>query len=321
MTRTSVNGCPPGAVKSPAEPFTSTGCANRANREKRVEVAIARGSEEGVDEFALAAEIGVGNRGHVLYPATCRGQRFEYHEQGDTERSRPADDHPASNTNRLSRLPVFAGLSKRRWWRAALRKVRTALAALVCDAALIVGCSTGSDAVVQGPQFSFVAPGGKTTILYDPPSTRGKVPEFSGESLMEPGKRIALSDFSGKVVVLNVWGSWCGPCRHEMPELQRVHEKTKADGVQLLGIDVRDHTREAPADFVANVGVTFPSIYDPPGRTLLALKGYPRNIVPSTIVLDRRHRVAAVFLKALLEEDLLPVVRRIAHEQPDKERR
>lgn len=174
---------------------------------------------------------------------------------------------------------------------------------------------------MQGSQFSFVAPGGKTTIMYDPPSARGRVPEFSGESLMEPGKRIALPDFAGKVVALNVWGSWCGPCRAEMPELQRVYEQTRNQGVQLLGIDVRDHTRDAPADFIANVGVTYPSIYDPPGRTLLALKGFPRNIVPSTIVLDRQHRVAAIFLKALLEEDLLPVVRRVAREEPVKERR
>jgi AhpC/TSA family. len=101
-----------------------------------------------------------------------------------------------------------------------------------------------------------------------------------------------------------------------MPELQRVHEKTQDDGVQLLGIDVRDHNRDGPADFVTNVGVTYPSIYDPPGRTLLNFRGFPRNIVPSTIVLDRQHRVAAIFLKPLLESDLLPVVRRIADE-PD----
>lgn len=179
---------------------------------------------------------------------------------------------------------------------------------------LASACSTGSDAVVSGTQFEFVAPGGKTEIFYDPPAQRGEVPELSGDSLMEPGERIALSDFAGKVVVLNVWGSWCGPCRHEMPELQRVQDKTADIGVQLLGIDVRDHTRDAPRDFVNNIGVTYPSIYDPPGRSLLALRGYPHNIVPSTIVLDRQHRVAAIFLKPLLEEDLLPVVRRIASE-------
>jgi hypothetical protein len=72
-----------------------------------------------------------------------------------------------------------------------------------------------------------------------------------------------------------------------MPELQKVYDQTKGSGVQLLGIDVRDEVRSAPADFVRDTGITYPSIYDPPGRSLLALNGYPRSVVPSTIVLDR----------------------------------
>lgn len=140
--------------------------------------------------------------------------------------------------------------------------------------ALLMGCSTGTDAVVQGSQFEFVSPGGQTKIFYGPPEQRRPVPEMTGESLMEPGNLIRLTDYAGKVVVLNVWGSWCGPCRREMPELQRVHEQTKASGVQLLGIDVRDGSREAPSDFVSNLQIAYPSIYDPPGRALLALRGW-----------------------------------------------
>jgi peroxiredoxin len=84
--------------------------------------------------------------------------------------------------------------------------------------------------------------------------------------------------------------------------------------VQVLGIDVRDDDRQAPQDFVRNRGLTYPSIYDPSGRSLLQLSGYPRNIVPSTIVLDKQHRVAAVFLRELLAQDLLPTVQRLAAE-------
>lgn len=185
---------------------------------------------------------------------------------------------------------------------------------LALVAVLLAGCSAGTDAVVQGSSFEFVSPGGQTKIFYDPPAQRRPVQKMTGESLMEPGEQISLSDYAGKVVVLNVWGSWCGPCRREMPELQRVYEQTKNSGVQLLGIDVRDASREAASDFVSNLQITYPSIYDPPGRALLALRGYPHNIVPSTIVLDRQHRVAAIFLMPLLEADLLPVVRRIAGE-------
>ena len=162
-------------------------------------------------------------------------------------------------------------------------------------------------------EFSFTAPGGQTRILYDPPSDRGRVAELSGDSLTEPGRTLSLAQFSGRVVVLNVWGAWCGPCREEMPGLQQIHEQMQPSGVSLLGIDVRDD-RQAARDFLVDRRVTYPSLYDNPGRSLIALNGFPRNTVPSTIVLDREHRVAAVFLTAVRVGELLPVVQRVARE-------
>ncbi len=83
----------------------------------------------------------------------------------------------------------------------------------------------------------------------------------------------------------------------------------------FLGIDVRDNDIAAPQDFVVDRKVTFPSIYDPAMRTMIAFGGkYPTTVIPSTVVLDREHRVAAVFLRELLAEDLLPVVQRLAAE-------
>jgi len=190
--------------------------------------------------------------------------------------------------------------------------VRPVLAVLAV-LALLAGCSTGTDAVARGGEFQFVSPGGQTKIFYDPPDSRGVVGGLSGESLLEPGHTLTLNDYAGKVVVLNLWGSWCGPCRAEADDLQRVADATAGDGVVLLGINVRDN-REAAADFMRDRELTWQSIYDPPGRSLLALHGYPRNVVPSTVVLDHQHRVAAVFLQALLTDDLLPVVRRVAAE-------
>ena len=181
--------------------------------------------------------------------------------------------------------------------------------------ALATGCSTGDDAVAQGGTFEFVAPGGKTDITYDPPASRGRPGPLSGPSLADPAKTISLSDFDGKVVVINIWGQWCGPCRAEITELQKVYDATRDAGVAFLGIDVRDNDIDAPRDFVADRKVTFPSIYDPAMRTMIAFGGrYPTTVIPSTVVLDREHRVAAVFLRELLAEDLLPVVRRLAAE-------
>ncbi|HEV7648223.1 MAG TPA: TlpA disulfide reductase family protein [Actinophytocola sp.] len=187
-----------------------------------------------------------------------------------------------------------------------------ALAVLLVPVVLS-GCSTGTDAVERGTEFQFVSPGGKTEIFYDG-GDRQQAPALSGEDLMSD-KDVAVSDFRGKVVVLNLWGAWCPPCRVEAPELEKVFKDRASKGVEVLGINVRDENRSAPQDFVRDTGLTYPSIYDPPGRSLLAWKGYPRSVVPSTIVLDKRHRVAAVFLRDLLASDLLPVVDKLTAEK------
>ncbi|HSL07392.1 MAG TPA: TlpA disulfide reductase family protein [Pseudonocardiaceae bacterium] len=184
---------------------------------------------------------------------------------------------------------------------------------LVAAVLALAGCATGTDAVARGGTFEFVSPGGKTDIFYDPPATRGVVGDLSGDSLTEPGTTVSLDRYRGQVVVLNVWGSWCGPCRSEAADLVQVAAATVDQRVQFIGIDVRD-SRQAGEDFARDFGLTYPSIFDPPGRTLLALKGIPRSVVPLTVVLDRQHRVAAVFLHAVHAQDLLPVVQRVAAE-------
>ena len=195
-----------------------------------------------------------------------------------------------------------------------MRRLAAVLAALAM-AALPSGCATGDDAVAQGGTFEFVAPGGKTDISYDPPETRGTPGPLSGPDLMDTARTISLEDFAGEVVVINIWGQWCAPCRSEITQLQQVYDETRDSGVAFLGIDVRDNDIDAPRDFVVERGITFPSIYDPAMRTMIAFGGrYPTTVIPSTIVLDREHRVAAVFLRELLAEDLLPVVRRLAAE-------
>jgi thiol-disulfide isomerase/thioredoxin len=187
-------------------------------------------------------------------------------------------------------------------------------------AGLLVGCSSGDDAVAQGGTFEFVAPGGKTDIYYDPPDHRGRPGPVSGSDLMDPARTVSVDEFAGKVVVINVWGQWCGPCRAEVAQLQQVYNATRADGVTLLGIDVRDNNRQAAQDFVKDRNVTFPSIYDPAMRTMIAFGGkYPTTVIPSTLVLDRQHRVAAVFLRELLAADLQPVVQRIASEPAEQQ--
>ncbi|MFX1759285.1 cytochrome c assembly protein [Rhodococcus gordoniae] len=201
-----------------------------------------------------------------------------------------------------------------------MRRVLRAAVVALCGAVLLTSCATGDDAVATGGTFDFVSPGGQTRIFYDPPAERGTLGELSGEDLMNEGETLSLDDYEGQVVVLNVWGQWCAPCRSEADDLERVYEATKDLGVQFLGINVRDSQRDKAQDFVTDQRIGYPSIYDPPMRSLLALgRNYPTSVVPTTVVLDREHRVAAVYLTELLAEDLQPVVERVAAE-PETER-
>jgi thiol-disulfide isomerase/thioredoxin len=191
------------------------------------------------------------------------------------------------------------------------RRLRT-LAAVLAGTLLLAGCATGNDAVDQSDTFNFVSPGGQTEIFY-PVSERKPLPSLSGDSLTQPGTTIGLDTYPNNVIVLNIWGSWCGPCRGEAPQLVQLQNQTQAAGVRVLGIDVRDE-RSAAQDFVHDYQINYPSIFDPAGRSLLALRNYPRNVVPSTIILDRQHRVAAVYLETVLAGQLLPKLQQLASE-------
>lgn len=186
------------------------------------------------------------------------------------------------------------------------------LAALVLLVGVTSACGTGDDAVAQGDTFQFVSPGGQTVITY-PIDARKQVADISGPELTS-GQPISLSDprFDDKVVVVNVWGSWCGPCRGEADDLEQVYDRTKDLGVEFLGINLRDDKQSAQ-DFVADRNVGYPSIYDFDGATLAALTT-PTAVVPTTVVLDRQHRPAAVFLKALTADELDATVRKVAAE-------
>ena len=120
------------------------------------------------------------------------------------------------------------------------------------------------------------------------PSHRGAPVTLSGTTL--DGKHLDISDDRGKVVVVNIWWSGCGPCRTEMPMLQSVSQQGAA---VFVGINTRDNSAENGLAFERSIGATYPSLYSPDGQALSAFRGLP-GTVPVTVVLDRAGRVAAV---------------------------
>lgn len=116
--------------------------------------------------------------------------------------------------------------------------------------------------------------------------------EMAGETVQE--EALDLADLRGKVVVLNVWWSLCGPCIKEMPMLVEAEKELGKEKVAFVGINIRDISRENAAAFERDRGVDYPSLYDPGSETLFALGDYAPPSVPATLVLDREGRVAAL---------------------------
>lgn len=186
--------------------------------------------------------------------------------------------------------------------RGRLKASATIIAVLLAGAGL---SSCSHDKANGSGDAGFVAGKGVITRL---PVDKRKLPgNVSGETL--DGKEISLRDYRGKTVVVNVWGSWCAPCRAEAPALAAASKQLSHRGVAFLGINSRDLDRAAAQAFARRFKVPYPSIYDQQGRTLLAFQGtLSPDAIPSTVVIDSRGRVAASIIGETTEDTLVGLV-------------
>lgn len=198
------------------------------------------------------------------------------------------------------------------------RRTVGAVLAAAAIALPLAGCSQDADkaqnAVATGGNFEFITPGGEKVINYEE-SERKPLRTFSGEDVRDRDKTISLEDYDGEIVVLNSWGQWCAPCRAEADDLQEIHSELQKRKIgTVLGINVRDYNPQVSNDFLEDNGLKYPSIYDPPFKTAAALGGVPTSVVPTTIVLDKQHRPATVFLRSITAQDVMDVVDKLEKE-------
>ncbi|MFE9244252.1 TlpA family protein disulfide reductase [Nocardiopsis sp. NPDC006938] len=164
------------------------------------------------------------------------------------------------------------------------------LSAVALSAVLVLsGCAGGTEIEAGGEEDRFISGDGSATVFEA--GDRAAAPEVSGTTF--EGDELSLSEFEGRILVVNVWASWCGPCRAEQPVLDEVHAEYGDLGVDFLGVNIKDNETAAAA-YTENKGVEYPSLFDQPGEVPQAFREtVPPRAIPSTLVIDPDGNIAA----------------------------
>ena len=140
-----------------------------------------------------------------------------------------------------------------------------------------------------------------------PVGQRPAAPEFTATSLT--GTPINFASYRGKIVVLNVWGSWCSPCRAEGQTLKYLDEQYGPQGVAFLGDDILDTPGNA-LPFLKDAGITYPSVNDASGAIEERLSiASPINGTPTTLVIDKTGHIAGIIEGPVTYPDLTSLLK------------
>lgn len=184
---------------------------------------------------------------------------------------------------------------------------RYRLVAVALAAVALAGCTGGGSS--GQANVSYIQ--GKGTVAKVLPDKRGEPITLAGETL--ESERLDLATMRGKPVVINVWASWCPPCREEADDLKAAATELAPSGVKFVGINTRDENAQARA-YERNAGTPYPSLVDT-GDLLLAFRGnVPPSALPTTLVLDGQGRIAVRVSGAVTQRTLVGLVKDVLAE-------
>ena len=154
-------------------------------------------------------------------------------------------------------------------------------------------------------------PAAQMDVLADP----APLPDHPAPDVALPqldGAQLTLRDLRGKVVLINIWATWCPPCRAEMPAIQQAHATYSDRGLIVLAVNQREDT-SAIAPFLEQYGLTFPVLLDRDGQ---ASATYQANVLPSSFFVDRRGVIRAVYRGPMPPRVIAGTVEQLLQERP-----